>query len=65
MFRFFRGEKVTFNNKLFIVVRKIREDHNPIIDTWKAHLGADIVLKKNGYYWFCEEIPTIDFEELT
>lgn len=65
MFRFFRGEKVTFNNKLFIVVRKIRVDHNPIIDIWKEHLGTDIVLKKNGYYWFCEEIPSINFEELT
>jgi hypothetical protein len=47
------------------VVRKIREDHNPIIDTWKEHLRADTVLKKDGYYWFCEEIPSIDFEELT
>ena len=65
MFRFFRGEKVTFNNKLFIVVKKIRIDHNPIIDTWKEHLGADTILKKDGYYWFCEEIPSIDFEELT
>lgn len=65
MFRFFRGEKVTFDNRLFIVVRKIRVDHSPIIDTWKEHLGADAILKKDGYYWFCEEIPTIDFEELT
>ena len=65
MFRFFRSEKVTFNDKLFIVVKKIRIDHNPIIETWKEHLGTDTVLKRDGYYWFCEEIPSIDFEELT
>lgn len=65
MFRFFRAEKVTFNDKLFIVVKKIRVDHNPIIDIWKEHLDADTVLKRDGYYWFCEEIPSIDFEELT
>jgi GH43 family beta-xylosidase len=65
MFRFFRSQKVTFNNKLFIVVRKIRADHNPIIETWKDHLGVETVLKRDGYYYFCEEIPNIDFEELT
>jgi len=47
------------------VVRKIRADHNPIIETWKDHLGVDTVLKRDGYYYFCEEIPNIDFEELT
>lgn len=65
MYRFFRSQKVTFNDKLFIVVRKIKIDQNPIIDVWKEHLNADTVLKRDGYYWFCEEIPSIDFEELT
>ena len=65
MFRFFRSELVTYNDKLFIVVRRIRIDHNPIIEAWKAQLRVDTVLKKNGYYYFCEEIPSIDFEELT
>ena len=65
MYRFFRSQKVTFNDKLFIVVRKIKIDRNPIIDVWKEHLNAHTVLKRDGYYWFCEEIPSIDFEELT
>ena len=65
MYRFFRSQKVTFNDKLFIVVRKIKIDRTPIIDVWKEHLNADTVLKRDGYYWFCEEIPSIDFEELT
>ena len=65
MYRFFRSQKVTFNDKLFIVVKKIRIDRNPIIDVWKEHLNTDTVLKRDGYYWFCEEIPSIDFEELT
>jgi hypothetical protein len=47
------------------VVKKIKIDRNPIIDVWKEHLNADTVLKRDGYYWFCEEIPSIDFEELT
>ena len=64
MFRFFRSELVTFNDKLFIVVRKIRVNSNPIVDAWKEHLRVDTVLKKNGYYYFCEEIPSIDFEEI-
>jgi hypothetical protein len=65
VYRFFRSQKVTFNDKLFIVVKKIKIDRNPIIDVWKEHLNADTVLKRDGYYWFCEEIPSIDFEELT
>jgi len=64
MLRYFRYPKVQFNGKIFLVLRKIRETHNPIIDSWKEHLNADIVLRKDGFYFFCEEVMEIPYSEI-
>ena len=57
---------ITFGDKRFLVVRILREDSNPIIDTWKEHLRADTVLKKDGIIYFCQEtLETEILEEWT
>jgi len=51
---------ITYKDKRFKVLRTIKEELKPIVETWKEHLKADTVLKKNGMYFFCEEIPDAD-----
>ena len=50
------------NGDMFKIKRKIRIDHNPIVDTWKEHLHCDKVFmnKKDGYYYFCELVPEVE-----
>ena len=54
-----RHEMVKFNDNLYFVVRKYPED---IIKTDKIQelrelIGADIVLRQNGWLFYCEQIP--------
>jgi hypothetical protein len=56
-------EFIEFDNKLFRIIRKIKESSNPIIETWKEHLRSDIVLKKDGMFYFCELVPEAEIIE--
>lgn len=56
---------IQFQDKLYQVKRKIRESHGPIIDAWKEVTSSDTVLRKDGYFWFVEEIKEIEIEEFT
>ena len=56
---------IQFQDKLYQVKRKIRESHNPIIDAWKEVTNSDTVLRKDGYFWFVEEIVEVEIEEFT
>lgn len=47
---------IKHQGKLLNLLRTVREDHNPIIETWKTHLNADTVLRKDDMLFFCEEI---------
>jgi hypothetical protein len=49
-------EFVEISGELFEVIRTVREDSHPIVDTWKEHLRADRVFRKEGYYFFCRLI---------
>lgn len=61
----FRYPTIIWEDKLFLVKRKIRESHQPIIDKWKTELDVDTVLRKDGFVWFCEEIEEVDIIETT
>ena len=59
-------EYVHYNNKMFIVKRKIREqsikpnlDLTPLKTAWHC----DSILKKQGLYYFCDEIKEVSYEE--
>ena len=56
---------IQFQDKLYHIKRKIRESHNPIIDSWKEVTKSTTVLRKDGYFWFVEEIEEVEIEEFT
>ena len=56
----FKNEFITFQDTLYLIRKIIKEDHNPIIDTWKEHLGADIVLRKEGNLYFLQLVPDLE-----
>mgnify|MGYP003645375195 FL=1 len=47
-----------------IVKRKIRIDSRPIVETWKEHLHCDKVFKKEPYFYFCEEVTDVEWENI-
>lgn len=49
-----------FNDKLYLLKKVLREEHNPIIDSWKEHLRADLVLRKDGLLYFLEEVVELE-----
>ena len=57
---FIRKEFIEFNNTLYYIVKTIREDDKPIIDTLKEYLQSDIVLKKEDKFYFLRSIPDIE-----
>lgn len=61
----FNKSVIQFQDKLYIVKRRIRETHNPIIDKWKETLRATTVLRKDGFFWFVDEIEEPEILELT
>jgi hypothetical protein len=60
----FCKEVVTVRDSLYLVIRKIKIESKPIVQTWKEHLRADIVFKKEPYYYFCKLIDEIIPEEV-
>ena len=49
-----------FNEKLYVIKKLIKEDQNPIVETWKEHLRADLVLRKDGILYFLEEVVDLE-----
>lgn len=60
----FVKEVVSVNDTLWIVQRKIRIDHNPIVSTWREHLRSDKVFKREPYYYFCKEVTDVEWEDI-
>jgi len=56
----FKREFLTFQDNLYIIKRILKEEHNPVIDVWKDHLNADIVLRRDGWLYFLELVPDLE-----
>lgn len=56
----FKHEFLHFQDKLYIIKKIIREELNPVIDVWKEHLMADIVLRRDGRLYFLESVPDLE-----
>lgn len=56
----FCKEVISVSDKLYEVLRKVKISHNPIVQTWKEHLNASIVFKRDPYYYFCDEIKEVE-----
>ncbi len=55
---------IQFGDRMFMLYRtiKVRDKINPNI--LKQHFHCDTVLKKEELYYFCNEIKTINYEEI-
>jgi hypothetical protein len=58
-----KKEFISFQDSLYLIRKVIKEEHGPVIDTWKEHLRADIVLRKDGLLFFLERV--LDVEPIT
>lgn len=56
-------EFIPFQDKLYLLKKTLKEEDQPIVDTWKKRLQADIVLRKDGILYFLEEV--VDLEIIT
>jgi hypothetical protein len=56
-------EFVEIEGNLYEVIRHIKESSNPIVDTWKEHLRADKVFRKDGRLFFCRYVDEAVVEE--
>jgi len=56
----FRHEFLTFEDNLYVIKRILKENTNPVIDVWKEHLKADIVLRRDGWLYFLELVPDLE-----
>ena len=54
---------IKHNDNLFILKRIIKESSKPILDDFKEYLQADIVLKNDGKFYFCQKIDDAIIEE--
>lgn len=51
---------IPFNEKLYLIKKIIKEEHKPIIESWKEYLGADTVLRKDGLLYFLETVEELE-----
>jgi hypothetical protein len=54
---------ITYNNDLYVVKRTIKEESKPIVDDWREHLQADMVLKKEGLLYFLQKVEEAQIVE--
>lgn len=54
---------ITFQDNLYVLKRVIKEELNPNIEAWKESLRADLVLRKDGMFYFVELVPDLEIIE--
>ena len=54
---------LTFQDKLFLIKKVIKEEHRPVVEAWKLLTDSDTVLKKEGVLYFLETIPEAEIVE--
>jgi hypothetical protein len=56
----FKHQFLNFQDRLYVIKKIIREDLNPVIDVWKEHLMADVVVRREGLLYFLELVPDLE-----
>lgn len=54
---------LTFQDRLFLIKKVIKEEHRPVVEAWKLLTNSDTVLKKEGVLYFLESIPEAEIVE--
>ena len=63
----FYRDVIGFGDRLFLLYRTVKESEKTTqeaVNLVKKYWHCDIVLKKENIYYFCNEIQTIDYEEI-
>lgn len=58
-----KREFIRFDDKLFEVIRFFREDHVKDVEAIKQHYDCTMVLRRNGFMYFCIEVPEAEIVE--
>jgi Zn-dependent oligopeptidase len=58
------NEYLQLGDRLFVLYRKLQDNQKINTEILKHYWHCDTVLKKGGIFYFCNEIQTIEFEEL-
>jgi len=56
---------VYFSDDLFVIKRAIKESEKLDVDFLKVYLDADLVLKKDGVYYFTQKVETLEYEPVS
>ena len=61
-----RNDTIQFGDRLFVLYRQIKETTkiSENTETLKKYFRCDTTLKKDGMFYFCNEVPCIEFEEI-
>jgi hypothetical protein len=54
---------VDYNDKLYNIIRLVKYIPEENINFWKSLIKHDLVLKKDGFLWFLDEIIDIEIIE--
>lgn len=55
---------VKFGDRIFSLYRTVRDNNKINVDLLKEYWHCDTALKKDNVFYFCNEIPEIEFEEI-
>ena len=58
------NEYVEFGDRLFVLYRKLKDNQKINAEVLKQYWHCDTVLRKDGIFYFCNEIQTIEFKEI-
>lgn len=57
------NQYIEYQGYLWKIIRTVNESNKPIIDDWKEHLNADLVLKNNGVFYFVQKMGEAEIIE--
>jgi len=50
-------------DKLWILIKRIEEDKDTNIQELKEIFRPDIILRKHGFLYLCDEVPELKYED--
>jgi len=57
------NQYIEYQGCLHKILRTVKESSKPIIDDWKEHLNADLVLKNEGIFYFVQKMGEAEIIE--
>lgn len=62
--KLFYKDIIEFGDRKFLLYRTLKETEKVDANLLKKYWHCDTVLKKENIYYFCNEIKSIDYEEI-